>query len=155
MGRIMKNRSETAISKFIEGYNCAQSVFYSFCDELQLDQELALKIACGFGAGMGRKQEVCGAVTGGIMVIGAKVGRGSKDDKAVTEATYQKTRDFIDRFSKLNGAVTCRDLLGGCELMTEEGQRHFKDNDLLNKVCKPCIQSTVEILAKVVSSPDR
>jgi len=150
----MKNKTEIAVSKFLEGYNCAQSVAYSFCDDLQLDQELALKIACGFGAGMGRKQEVCGAVTGGIIVIGARYGRGDKDDRAVTEATYQKTRDLIDQFSKQTGAFICRDLLGGCDLASEEGQRYFQENDLLNRVCKPCIENVVEILDKVISSSD-
>ena len=66
------DRVEQAVSKFAEGYNCAQSVLFSFCDDLGMDKDKALKIACGFGAGMGRKEEVCGAVTGGIMVIGAK-----------------------------------------------------------------------------------
>jgi hypothetical protein len=42
-----------------QGYNCAQSVLFSFCDDLNLDKDKALKIACGFGAGMGRKEEVC------------------------------------------------------------------------------------------------
>lgn len=148
----MTSRTEIAISKFAEGYNCAQSVLYSFCGDLQLDKELALKIACGFGAGMGRKEEVCGAVTGGIIVLGAKYGRGGKDDRAVTEATYQKTRDLIDEFARQHGAYICRSLLGGCELTSEEGQRYFKENDLLDRVCKPCIRSVIEILEKAVSS---
>jgi len=96
----MKNRSEIAVSKFSEGYNCAQSVFYSFCDALQFDKNTALKMACGFGAGMGRKEEVCGAVTGGIIVIGAKYGRGERDDRTATELTYKKTRELMDRFEK-------------------------------------------------------
>ena len=75
----MNNRTEMAVSKFSEGYNCAQSVLYSFCDDIHLDKNTALKMACGFGAGMGRKEEVCGAVTGGIIVIGAKYGRGEGD----------------------------------------------------------------------------
>jgi hypothetical protein len=49
------DRAEQAVLKFAEGYNCAQSVLFSFCDDLNLDKDKALKIACGFGAGMGRK----------------------------------------------------------------------------------------------------
>jgi hypothetical protein len=52
------DKAEQAIAKFISGYNCAQSVLFSFCDDLNLDKNKALKIACGFGAGMGRKEEV-------------------------------------------------------------------------------------------------
>ena len=90
----MKTKSEIAAKKFLEGYNCAQSVFYSFCDDLIFDKNIALKMACGFGGGMGRKEEVCGAVTGGIIVLGAKYGRGEKEDRAATELTYKKTREL-------------------------------------------------------------
>ncbi len=146
----MKSKSDIAVEKFSEGYNCAQSVFYCFCDDLGFDKNTALKLATGFGGGMGRKEEVCGAVTGGIIVLGAKYGRGEKNDRAVTELTYQKTRELMDRFAAKHGTFICRQLLGGCELTTEEGQKRYKENDLFNKVCKPCIQSAVEILEKII-----
>ena len=146
----MKNRAETAVSKFSEGYNCAQSVFYSFCDDLRFDKNTALKMACGFGAGMGRKGEVCGAVTGGIMVIGAKFGRGERDDRTATELTYRKTRELMDRFEKKHGTFICRKLLNGCELTTEEGRMHFKDNRLSETICQPCVRSVVEILNDIM-----
>jgi C_GCAxxG_C_C family probable redox protein len=142
----MKTKSEVALEKFIEGYNCAQSVFYCFCDDLEFDKNTALKLACGFGAGMGRKQEVCGAVTGGIIILGAKYGRGENADRSATELTYKKTRELMDRFAAKHGTFICRQLLGGCELTTEDGQKRYKENDLFNKVCKPCVQSVVEIL---------
>jgi C_GCAxxG_C_C family probable redox protein len=142
----MKNRTEIAVSKFSEGYNCAQSVFYSYCDALGFDKNTALKMACEFGAGMGRKGEVCGAVTGGIMVIGAKYGRGERDDRTATELTYEKTRELMDGFEKKYGTFICRKLLHGCELATEEGQKHFKENKQSDTICKPCVRSVVEIL---------
>lgn len=145
----MQARQEIAVTKFLEGYNCAQAVFYSFCDDLGLDRNNALKMACGFGAGMGRKEEVCGAVSGGIMVIGAKYGRGEQDDRSATELTYAKTRELMDRFARKHDTLICRKLLQGCELTTEEGQKSFKENDLLNKVCKLCVQSVVEILEHI------
>jgi len=146
----MKNRTEIAVAKFSEGYDCAQSVFYSYCDALGFDKNTALKMACGFGAGMGRKGEVRGAVTGGIIVIGAKYGRGERDDRTATELTYKKTREFMDRFEKKHGTFVCRKLLKGCELTTEEGRKHFKENNLSNTTCKPCVQSVVEILDSIM-----
>jgi C_GCAxxG_C_C family probable redox protein len=143
-------RSEQAIAKFADGFNCAQSVLFSFCDDLGLDKEKALKIACGFGAGMGRKEEVCGAVTGGIMVIGAKYGRGENDERKATEIAYAKVRELMDKFSQIHGTYLCRKLLNGCELTTEEGQKIFKENDYLNKVCKPCVKSVVEIVENII-----
>ena len=144
------DRSEQAVLKFAEGYNCAQSVLFSFCDDLNLYKDKALKIACGFGAGMGRKEEVCGAVSGGIMVISAKYGRGENDERKATENTYAKIRELMDQFSQRNGTYICRELLCGCELTTPEGQKTFKENDYLNKVCKPCVKSVVEILDNII-----
>lgn len=95
---------------------------------------------------MARKEEVCGAVTGGILVLGLRHGRGSQDDRSAQERTYEKTRELMDRFAEKHGTVICRKLLNGCELMTEEGQKHFMENDLLHKTCVPCVQSIVMIL---------
>jgi C_GCAxxG_C_C family probable redox protein len=144
------DRSEQAVTKFAGGYNCAQSVLFSFCDDLGLDKDKALKMACGFGAGMGRKEEVCGAVSGGIMVIGAKYGRGENEDRKVTDNTYKKIRELMDKFSEKHGTYICRQLLNGCELTTEEGQKIFKENDYLNKVCNPCVKSVVEIVEGII-----
>lgn len=144
------SRSEQALSQFVKGYNCAQSVVFSFCDDLSLGREGALKLASGFGAGMARNGQVCGAVTGGIIVLGTKYGRGEYDDKSATETTYLKVRALMDRFAARQGAVLCNALLHGCDLTTEEGQARFKENDLLNRTCKPCVQSAVEILEGIM-----
>ncbi len=146
----MQTKSDLAAAKFLEGYNCAQAVFYSFCDDLGFEKNMALKMACGFGAGMGRKEEICGAVSGGIIVIGAKYGRGEKEDRTAMELTYRKTRELMDRFAEKHGTVICRQLLSGCELTTEEGQRQFKENDLLSRVCVPSVQSVVRILEDIL-----
>jgi C_GCAxxG_C_C family probable redox protein len=142
----MPDKAQSAIDKFVEGYNCAQSIMFAFCDECGLSQDAALKVACGFGAGMGRKQEVCGAVAGGVMVLGLRHGRGTADGRSVTEALYPTTREFMDAFAVRNGSYLCRDLLSGCDLTSEEGQRHFKEHGLFEKVCKPCVRSAAELL---------
>jgi C_GCAxxG_C_C family probable redox protein len=146
----MKSKREVATEKFQEGFNCAQSVFYSFCDDLKFEKETALKLACGLGAGMGLKGEVCGAVSGGIIVLGLKYGSNKKNEEAATYFTYAKTRELMDQFAARHGTCICRELLNGCDLTTEAGQKHFFENDLINKSCKPCVQSVVEILEKVM-----
>jgi C_GCAxxG_C_C family probable redox protein len=146
------DRSDKAVAKFMEGYNCAQSVLFSYCEDLGLDKDKALKLACGFGAGMGRKEEVCGAVSGGIMVIGAKYGRGENEDKETTYRAYIKIGELMNQFSPRHGSYIFRPLLNGCALTTEEGQATYKANEYFNKVCKPCVKSVVEILENIIKA---
>ena len=145
----MSIRSEIATTRFLSGYNCAQAVLDAFRDETGLDQDLALKIATGLGAGMGRKQEVCGAVTGGILVLGLRHGRGTTDDHSATERTYLRTRELMDRFAAKHGSCLCRQLLQGYDLATQEGLQRAKADDIINKVCRPCVQTVVEILEQL------
>jgi C_GCAxxG_C_C family probable redox protein len=145
----MSDKSNMATEKFLSGYNCAQSVIYAFCEETGISDDMALKISCGLGGGMGRKQEVCGAVSGGILVLGLQHGRGVNDEQSATTITYQKTREFMSRFAERNESYICRELLDGCDFSTEAGQQEFKDNDMKNRVCKVCVQNAVEILEEI------
>ena len=146
----MSTRSDVAVEKFLAGYNCAQAVLFSFCDDLGFDKNTALKLACGFGAGMGRKQEVCGAISGGIVAIGLKYGRGEGQDKTLTGETYQKVHKLMSAFESKHGTCICRTLLNGCDLTTPEGMEYFKANDLLNKTCKGCVETVVETLEEII-----
>lgn len=142
----MDTFSDAAVAKFSSGYNCAQSVLWAVAPRLNLDSEIALKIACGLGAGMGRRQETCGAVTGGILALGLQFGRGDAQDRTATEATYSKVQELMRRFEVAHGSCNCRQLLGGCDLATEAGRAEFKRQDLFNKICVPCVGTVCGIL---------
>jgi C_GCAxxG_C_C family probable redox protein len=146
----MNNKVDIAVSKFNEGFNCAQSMLFTFCEDFGIDKETALKISCGLGAGMGRNQEVCGAVTGGILVIGAKYGKHIQNDTNAAEITYKKTRELMDKFEQKHETYICKNLLNGCDLKTEEGQKQFKEMDLKNKVCIPCVKTVVTMLEELI-----
>ena len=117
------------------------------------DPETALKVATGLGAGMGRRGEVCGAVTGGILALGLRYGRGAQQDRSATEQTYQKAQELMARFEKRHGSCQCRVLLDGCDLRTPEGQQHFKEHDLLHKTCLRCVQTVAVELAALMDTP--
>lgn len=146
----MKNKSDAAVEMMAAGYNCAQSTLGVFCADLNFDREKALKLASGFGGGMARKQEVCGAVSGGAMVLGLKHGRVLADDKAAAEANYQRVGEFMKRFSDKNGSCRCGKLLNGCDLQTEEGRRKYKEDGLAEKVCRPLVADTVRLLEELL-----
>lgn len=137
---------DIAIEKFLSGYNCAQAVLYSSAENVGIDRDTALRVACGFGAGLGRAQDVCGAVSGGVMALGMKYGRGEGDDKSRTEDTYRRTREFLAQFKRRHGSIICRDLIG-CDLQSPEGQQLFKDKNLLRETCAKCVQTASELVA--------
>ena len=66
----LNSHSNQARAYFLEGYNCSQSVFLAFHEELGLDKEMAARLASSFGGGMGRLREVCGAVSGMFLAAG-------------------------------------------------------------------------------------
>lgn len=141
------SKAKIALSKFSEGYNCAQSVTYAFADETGVDKDTLLAVSTGFGAGLGRKQEVCGVVTGAIMVLGAKYGRKENEPKEKTEAMYVEVRKFVDEFIREKGTVRCSELLHGCVLATETGQKLFKEKNLI-EICNGCVSLACNILEK-------
>jgi C_GCAxxG_C_C family probable redox protein len=138
-----------AVKKFKEGYNCAQSVLYNYANRLGISYDMALKMGTGFGAGMGRRQEVCGAISGGILVLNMIYGRGETDNKEKQEYVYQKVRDLTDRFEKESGTIICKNLLDGCILTSEEGQKRFRDEKMIDK-CYSYVDKVVKILDEII-----
>jgi C_GCAxxG_C_C family probable redox protein len=149
----MKTKTEVAVQEFLSGYNCAQSILYAYGPDLGLDGETALKVATGLGGGMGGRGEICGAVTGGILTLGLKFGRGGQEEKAVAQQAYQKTGELMADFERVHGTCTCRVLLDGCDLRTPEGMKRFREEDLHQKVCVPCVRTMGEILASMLDAP--
>jgi C_GCAxxG_C_C family probable redox protein len=101
-----------AVACFDGGFNCAQAVFSSYAERLGMDRETALRVSCGLGAGMGRLQQTCGAVSGAYLLIGLSCGNASADDRAARERTYALVQEFAARFEKRHGSTICRELLG-------------------------------------------
>lgn len=145
----MSERSEKAVSYF-ENFNCAQSVIAACGPDFGLDRETALRIAGGFGGGMGRLGEVCGAVTGAFMVIGLKHGKSHpEDDESETkEKAYALVCEFADRFHARHGSILCRELLG-CDIGTPEGSAQAREKGLFGDLCPRLVQSAVEILEQM------
>ena len=105
------NHVERAVKLFVEGYNCAQAVAAAFGDLTGLDEKTAAKMASCFGGGMGRMREVCGAVSGMLMVAGILYGY--DDPKATTEKRelYAQVQAMAGQFRQELGSIVCRDLL--------------------------------------------
>jgi C_GCAxxG_C_C family probable redox protein len=144
-------KKDTAVSAFTKDkYNCAQSVFLPFAEEMGLNRDAALKIACGFGGGIAHQQEVCGAVSGAVMAIGLRFGRSSPESREKTEDTYHKTAAFMHEFTAKYGSVSCGKLLSGLRLDNPADVDIFIRDDLRNRVCAKCVAGAVEIAEAIM-----
>jgi C_GCAxxG_C_C family probable redox protein len=143
-------KSETAAAMIAGGWNCAQSVLGVFCADLGLDRETAMKLASGFGAGMARRQDVCGAVSGAIMAVGLRHGQAREGDQEAKENAYRLSRDVMDRFQAQFGSCLCRELLPGLDLATEAGHQRYKAEGWSEKICQPCVRFAVRVLEDIL-----
>lgn len=137
------NKIEEAVETFKSGFNCSQSVISTYASELGLNRDLALLISSGFGGGLGRTGEVCGAVTGAIMALGLKHGYTVFSNEA-KEKVYSIVRDFITRFKEKNNSILCRELLGA-DINTPEGRERA------HIICPKLVGDAVEILEKILN----
>ena len=107
------SRQQSATDNFHQGYNCCQAVLLAFSDILNTDQETLKTIASGFGGGMGRLREVCGAFSGMVMMAGFISPAADPSVKEDRTKNYALVQHFAERFKELNGgSIVCRELLG-------------------------------------------
>ena len=107
----MEQHDTLAKDLFYEGYNCAQAVFCAFAEETGLTRGEAARLASSFGGGMGRLREVCGAVSGALLALGALRGYADPADPRAKKAHYALVQEFARRFRERNGSIICRELL--------------------------------------------
>lgn len=123
---------------------------FAFADDSLIDSDTALKITSGFGGGIAKEGQVCGAFTAGVMLLGLVHGRGLNESESYKEKTYEKVQEFISEFRIRNNSLLCKEILNGTDFKTEEGKITFKDKDYKNKLCMHCVSSSVEILQELI-----
>lgn len=145
------NKQQQSIELFRNGYNCSQSVLSVFAEELGVKKDLALKLASPFGSGIAYMQETCGAVSGALMAIGLKYGKGengTNDDKA---KAYDMSQHFMAEFKKKHQTVCCLELLDGINISTPEGMARIMELDYFKVRCACYVKDAVAIAEKIVT----
>ena len=95
-----------------EGYNCCQAVVLAYNDLFGLSDELAASISSGFGGGMGRMREVCGSVSGMVLLAGLISPASDPSIKSGRTSNYALVQDVAGEFKAINGSIVCKELLG-------------------------------------------
>ena len=124
-------------------FNCAQTVFSLFAEELGINEKTALKIASGFGGGMACA-ETCGAVTGSYMVIGMKHGHSNSEPEKKANTKFQ-IQKFNNEFKKVHDSLICKELVG-FDISTPEGALEAKNEGVFQSKCPNFIKTACNLL---------
>lgn len=131
-----------------QSLNCAQAVVYAFYP----DNEVYLSAVSGFGGGMGRLREVCGAMSGAVFVLGLWYGYAdsglpsSSEDKNRKAELYKKVQEFAESFQRVNGSIICRELLGNHPHNENPGEVNRRTAEFHKRPCLDMVVSAAEIL---------
>lgn len=105
------NHRDTAAQAFMDGYNCSQAIAVAFSDMTGLTPEFSARMASSFGGGMGRMREVCGTVSGMLMVAGLLYGYSTPGDDVSKREHYQRVQELAGKFREREGSIICREIL--------------------------------------------
>ena len=143
-------KSEKARELFKQGYNCAQSVFCTFAEDVGMDFETALKLSSSFGGGMGRLREVCGAVSAMFMIAGLKQGYITPNNDEIKGAHYEFIQNLAKEFEQKHGSIICRELLGldvkhDSPVPSKRTEQYYQD-----RPCEEFIATAAEIISEKI-----
>ena len=148
----MSKQGDAAYAWFLKGYNCSQSVVAAFAPQLGLTEEMALRLSAGFGAGIGRMREVCGAFCGVVTVL-SMVYADPTDPKDKSRI-YALVQEAAEQYRSRNGgSIICRELLakagaapaGGTA--AEERTADYYKKRPCPELCRICADLCAEFIA--------
>ena len=108
----LNKRVECAVENFMQGYGCCQRVVAAFADLYGLDEEMAKRIAAGFGGGVGRMRMMCGAVSALVILVGLDCGQTEGSDREGKSACYKVVQELLAQSKEENGSLICAEILG-------------------------------------------
>jgi len=116
---------------------------------LNINQDCIPRIATGFGGGIGKQGEICGAVSGGIMLIGLAAGRMRSEDKHPKEIAYSNASNLISRFKQKFGAFRCKDLLE-LDIAEPSQLENYHSMELKESVCSRAVGTSLMIVLELI-----
>lgn len=138
-----------ARSLFADGHTCSQAVLTAFASRYNLPEELALKMSCSFGGGMGRQGMTCGAITGAMMVLGLHAGRVDLADDVSRERNDALVQEFFARFKDKFKTFDCNELTG-VEMSCADARALGKEDGSFERVCPGVVGFSAELVTELL-----
>ena len=151
----MTDHVSRAEELFRSGFNCAQAVACAFCDVTGLEASEAARMASSFGGGMGRLREVCGAVSGALLVLGLCMGYDDPTDNAAKAQHYKLVQEFARRFKEENGSLICRELLQGVPTVPGDTPEPRGEGFYKKRPCVELVRHAAQITDELLSRREK
>ncbi len=142
---------ENAVTFYKQGYTCTQSILASFAGRYGFSQDLAFRLGEPFGAGTSCSNDMCGSVTGAIMVLGLQYGSTLSDDEVARVNTYRHVHMLIQRFKEIHGSIQCPDLLG-YSLSDPQQLQTVLEKGLFTQLCPDLVRDAAQILLELLGA---
>lgn len=106
----MSERSELALKLHASGCNCCQAVLLAMDESKAVAGETGMRFGACFGGGMG-VGEMCGAVSGALMVLGLRHGPDKPEEQDKKKEARKIGSRFIAAFAERYGSYQCKELI--------------------------------------------
>ncbi|MFI3301607.1 MAG: C-GCAxxG-C-C family protein [Rikenellaceae bacterium] len=147
----IEERVSAARNFFDQGYNCAQAVVLAYSDIMGVESQTLATLSAPFGGGMGRMREVCGAVSGMVMIAGVVAPAFDPSQNGAKSENYKLVQKLADEFRTQNRSIICRELLGlspikGVDTAAEQPKK---------RPCAELVAMAAEIVACEINRRDK
>jgi C_GCAxxG_C_C family probable redox protein len=129
-------------------------VLLAVCEATDLGCACIPGIAAGLGGGLGLQGEACGALTGGVLVVGLAHGSDHPPEREAKDAVYARTGEFVRRFAEVNGALRCRDLIG-LDVSAEAGLEEYRARNLGEERCSGIVSNAALAILDLLGEWDQ
>ena len=150
-GVSQKSRAEEALSLMQEYGSCCTGVLAAYAPELGMEKDLAAGAGRGMAGGIGGLGNVCGAVSGAVLVIGLKTtNENNIHDMEAGYKTMETVREFVAKFEERHSSIKCRELIGH-DISTREKMAAAMENNAFTN-CPKFVESAVNILDDILNN---
>lgn len=106
------------------------------------------RVASGFGGGIARTGQVCGAISGALMAIGWARGRDVPDEPV--DNVYDVGAELVREFTSKFGTTSCKMLID-VDLSDAEERKRARKNGVFEQQCGVFVEFCALRAAKILS----
>lgn len=148
----IKQRTEKAIAYFENGYSCSQAVLLAYADKYGISEATAAALSGSFGGGMGRLREVCGALSGGLMVLGLEYPYTNTTPKEHKNTNYAMVQKTALEFKAIMGSYICAELLSKKQMPEQPIPDDRNDNYYALRPCTRCVAIAAKLVGEAINN---